>query len=362
MANTIAQNIVHQSLRIKENDVVLVTAAKHMLGLADEIVMECRKAGAETTTVYWSEPVWYWSLQELPLDWLRGASKIDLTLLDVITATIGIGGVADPRPMGKVSSERWEANSEGADHWYRKYVDRKVRGVNLDLTTVTPQRARAYGFPFAGWKKATEAALRADYSKIASTGKQARELLDNSTSDVRITAKNGTDLTFRLAGRKPWVDDGILDEADLSAGTFETNLPAGYIAIAPDENSANGKVTFDLPIPQRGKLIQGLSWSFENGQVTKFTATKNGDMTIPIWEKATGDKSRFGWFAIGFNDAAKTGFLNNTIPRGAVTLGIGENKLIGGQNQSTFAFQAALKKSTVVIGGQTIVADGKLSL
>ena len=165
-----------------------------------------------------------------------------------------------------------------------------------------------------------------------------------------------------MAGRKPWVDDGILDEADLSTGTFETNLPAGYIAIAPDESSANGKVTFDLPIPQRGKLIQGLSWSFENGQVTKFTATKNGDMTIPIWEKSTGDKSRFGWFGIGFNDAAKTGFLNNTIPRGAVTLGIGENKLIGGQNQSTFTFQAALKKSTVVVGGQTIVAEGKLSL
>ena len=48
MANTIAQNIVHQSLRINENDVVLVTSAKHMLGLADEIVMECRRAGAET--------------------------------------------------------------------------------------------------------------------------------------------------------------------------------------------------------------------------------------------------------------------------------------------------------------------------
>lgn len=362
MADTIAQNIVHQSLRVGENDVVLVTAAKHMLGLADEIVMECRNAGAETTTIYWSEPVWYWSLQELPLDWLRGASKTDLTLLDAITATVGIGGVADPRPMGKVSSERWATNSQGADHWYRKYVERKIRGVNLDLTTVTPQRARAYGFSFAAWKKATESALKADYSKVASTGKKARELMDNSTSEVQVTAKNGTDLTFRLAGRKSWVDDGILDEADLSAGTFETNLPAGYIAIAPDENSANGKVTFDLPIPQRGKLIHGLSWTFQNGQVTKFTATKNGDMTIPIWEKSTGDKSRFGWFAIGFNYAAKTGFLNNAIPAGAVTLGIGENKIIGGQNQSTYAFQAALKKSTVTIGGQTIVAEGKLKL
>ena len=333
-----------------------------MLSLADELAIECRKAGAETTTMFWSEPVWYWSLENLPLDWLRGASKTDSTLLDVATASISVAGAADPRPMGKISAERWEANSEGADAYYRKAMERKVRNVTLAIGAVTPQRARAYGFNYTAWKRTTENALRADYGKIAETGRRLRGVLDGVTHEVQITSGTGTDLRFRLAGRKAWVDDGVLDDEDLAAGTFDTTLPAGCINVAPDEESANGTVAFDLPIPQRGKLIKGLKWEFKDGRISSFSAKTNGDMIVPVWEKATGDRSRFGLFGIGFNPAAKTGFLANNIASGAVTIGVGENKIFGGKNVSTFGFQGTLKKSTVTIGGKTVVADGKLAI
>jgi len=307
--------------------VVQIPASRHMLDLAEEIAMECRRAGAETTTLYWSEPVWYSSIRELPLDWLRGASKTDLALLDIVTANINLAAATDPAPMAKIPSERWAANSEGADYWYRKYVERKLRTAILALPLVTPQRARSYGFSYPAWKRATESALRADYVKISAAGLKLRQLFDDA-HEVHITSRKGTDLKFQMAGRKSLVDDGVIDDADLSSGNFETTLPAGHIDIAPDENSANGIVVFDLPIALRGKLIQGLSWSFENGQVKKFTAAKNADMVIPLWEKAAGDKSRFGLFGIGFNYAAKTGYMNDIIASGAVTLGVGENKTL----------------------------------
>jgi aminopeptidase len=360
LASKIAENVVRQALRIREDDVVHITSAKHMLGLAEELAVECRKAGAETTTIYWSEPVWYWSLEHLPMDWLRGASKTDATLLDVATATISMAVAADPKPMGRISPERWVANSEGADFWYRKMIERKVRNATLAIGTVTPQRARAYGFNYSAWKRTTESALKTDYAKIAETGKKLRVILDGSTREVHVTSKAGTDLRFRMAGRKAWVDDGVLDDEDLAAGTFDTTLPAGSISVAADEGSANGTVVFDLPVPQRGKLIKGLKWSFENGNVSKFTAAKNRDMIIPVWEKATGDRSKFGWFSVGFNPAAKTGFLADNIASGTFTIGIGDNKLLGGKNTSTFTFQGNLKRSTVTIDNQAVIADGKL--
>ena len=362
MVSRISQNIVHQSLRIKENDVVQIIASRHMLDLADEVTIESRKAGAETSTIFWSEPVWYWSLAELPLEWLRGPSKTDLALLDVVTAVVNLEGVADPKPMAKISSERWAANSEGADHWYRKYMERKPRTATLALTNVTPQRARAYGFSYPAWKRNIESSLKADYSKISATGKKLQNLFDNSLQEVHVTASNGTDLSFRLAGRKSVMDDGIIDDSDLASGSFETTLPAGLINIAPDEQTANGNVVFDLPVPQRGKLIGGLAWHFRNGQLTKFVAAKNSEMVLPIWEGSTGEKSRFGSFGIGFNYAAKVGFLNSAIASGAVTLGIGENKILGGKNESTFGFQGTLRRSTVVIDGQTVVSEGKLAV
>jgi aminopeptidase len=362
LASKIAQNVVRQSLRVREDDVVLIYAAGHMTSLADEIAIECRKAGAETSTMYWSEPLWYWSLEQLPTEWLRGPSKIDLALLDVATAIINMEAVADPKPMARISPERWAANSEGADPYYRKLVDRKVRTARLALPTVTAQRARAYGFSYPAWKRGTERALKADYPKIAATGRKLRGLLEGSNQEVRIKSKNGTDLSFRLAGRKSWVDDGILDDEDVAAGTFQTELPAGYIAIAPAEDSANGKVVFDLPVPQRGKLIRGLSWTFQNGQITNFAASKNSDMVIPIWEKSAGDKSKFASFQIGLNTEAPTGFLNDYIHSGAITLGIGDNKALRGQNESTYGFQATLKASTVTVNGETIVSAGRLTL
>lgn len=360
MVSRIAQNVVNRSLRIREDDVVLITASRGTLDLADEVAEECRKAGAETTTTYFSENVWYWSLQNLPLEWLRGASKLDLAHLDVVTATINVGGVVDPRPMAKISAERWAANSEGADHWYRKFVERKVRTATVSLAIVTPQRARSYGFAFPKWKRAVESALRADYSRIAATGRKLSQVLGGSSAEVHVTSKSGTDLRFRLVSRKCRVDDGILDDEDLAAGTFSTNLPAGSVVVAPDETSADGTVVFDLAIPQRGKLIRGISWSLENGQVTEFTATRNGEMIIPIWEKSSGDKSRFGLFGIGVNRAAKAGYLDNPIVRGAVTLGIGDNKELGGANMSTFGFQGTLGKATVLLDGRTIVSEGRL--
>ena len=360
MVSRIVENVVKQALRIQEDDIVHITASRHMLSLAEELAIECRKAGAETTTLYWSEPVWYWSLENLPVEWLRGASKTDATLLDVATATITMAVAADPKPMARISAERWEANSEGADFYYRKMIERKVRNATLAIGTVTPQRARAYGFNYSAWKRTTENALKSDYKKIAETGRKLRGMLDGSTHEVHVTSKTGTDLRFRLAGRKAWVDDGILDDEDLAAGTFDTTLPAGSISVAADEDTANGTVTFDLTIPQRGKLIKGLTWSFENGMVSKFTAARNGDTIIPVWEKATGDRDRFGWFGIGFNPAAKTGFLADGIASGAVTIGVGDNRLFGGKNTSTFGFQGTLKKSTVTINNQPIVTDGKL--
>jgi len=360
MVSKIVQNVVNQSLRIREDDVVHITASKDTVDLAEEVAIECRKAGAETTTGYASERVWYWSLQNLPLEWLRGPAKIDAALLDVVTAFIGLNAIADPRPMGKISPERWAANFEGADHFYRKFLERKVRSATVTMGLVTRERARSYGFAFPAWKRAVEGALAADYSKIAATGRKLRELLDGMSHDVHVTSKSGTDLRFRLASRKCTVDDGIIDDEDLSAGVFQTTLPAGTVFVAPDEKSANGTVVFDLPVPQRGKLIRGLSWTFENGQVTKFAAAKNGDMVIPLWEKASGEKSQFGAFGLGINHAAKPGYLDSTIVHGAVTLGIGDNKPLGGTNQSTFGFQGTLLKSTVTINGQRIVAEGKL--
>ena len=81
----IAENIVKHSLRIRPDDVVTINAARHMLDLADEVARQCRLVGAETATAFWSEQLWIWSIETLPVEWLRAPNKVDLGVLDVAT-------------------------------------------------------------------------------------------------------------------------------------------------------------------------------------------------------------------------------------------------------------------------------------
>jgi leucyl aminopeptidase (aminopeptidase T) len=356
----VAENVVDQSLRIRDDDVVGITSSRHMLDLADEIAMRCRLAGAETTTLFWSEPVWYWSLEKLPTEWLRAPNKVDGALLDVLTATISINGAADPAPLTRIPAERWTANAEGADHWYRKYLERKPRSATLNTALVTPERARAYGLPFSDWEHSISKALETDLANMRAAGKRIEAFFDQSQRQIRITSRNGTDITFRQAGRKCRNDDGMLDDEDLASGNFETHLPAGYLSMAPEEESANGRIVFDLPTPLGGKFVDGIRWEFDNGKVRNFDASRNGDMLLELWRKATGDKDRMGLFGIGFNHDAVTGFFNDNIAAGVVTFGIGDNRALGGKNESSFAFQGSLGRSTVVVDDQPIVSNGTL--
>jgi aminopeptidase len=358
----IAENIVKHSLRIRRDDVVTINAARHMLDLADEVARQCRLAGAETATAFWSEQLWYWSIETLPMEWLRAPNKVDLAMLDVATAAISMTGMVDPTPMSRIPADRWTANSDGANPYYRKSVQRHLRTANVNLSLVTSPRAAAYGFQYKEWKQNVEDSLTTDFSKLQATGKKLAGAINGSSAHVQVTSKNGTNVTFRLAERKSRNDDGVLDEEDLAAGTFETNLPAGHLRVAPSEESANGRVTFDLPVLFAGKRIENVSWVLKDGNVTEFTASRNADLILDLWKKSTGDKSKFGWFGLGFNPATRTGFMNDPNVSGAATLGIGENTDLDGKNQSTFGLQSTISKPTVTMDGKVIVKDGTIEL
>src|SRR2546428_3804757 len=127
--------------------------------------------------------------------------------------------------------------------------------------------------------------------RLASLGKLVAGLIPTPV-DVRVTADNGTKLKFRLAGaeRKPYVHDGVISDEDLAVGTLASravDLPTGEVGIATVEDSANGTFVADVQIPIRGRLVEGLSWTFRNGKVTEFTAKKNVALAQTNWEEAT---------------------------------------------------------------------------
>ena len=129
----------------------------------------------------------------------------------------------------------------------------------------------------------------------------------------------------------------------------------------PIETSARGTLVLDTPRALKGRLITDLQFVFEKGRVKEFHARKYEDVFREVFEATQGDKDKIGQFALGLNSKIELiGYRTDELALGTATIGIGANKGIGGQNDSSLQFSGTLTKPTIDIDGLAIMVDGKL--
>ena len=356
----LAKSIVHDSLRLKEYDPVIISTYPHTVELAEAVTLECQKAGADPLMVLETDATFYGQFKNYSDENLRKTSAHCLGLLDHGRAYVWFGGPRDPLPMRRVPQAKFAAMFAGEQGHNDKALKLKPKSVGVALGQVTRERARTYGFNYAKWKAGVEAAIAVNYAQLEERGKRVAALL-SQPAEVRITAENGTDLSFRLAGsaRKPYVDDGVISDEDVAAGNTDVGLPSGAVWVAPVEDSAEGTFVCDVGVPQVGRVIEGLTWIFGHGHVKDFTAKRHVEAAQAGWDEGTGAKDRFGTLALGLNRRAPAGFLTNFVVSGAVTIGIGDNRGLDGANESSYGFLGSLARGTVTLDGKAIIEKGK---
>ena len=118
---------------------------------------------------------------------------------------------------------------------------------------------------------------------------------------------------------------------------------------------------FDQPTAIAGKMLSGLKLEFENGRLAKYSAQSNIDSFKQLYDKASGDKDRVANIVVGLNPRAELiGFFTDRYVQGTVSIGIGGNKGIGGDNYVQFGHEETLRKPTLVVDGYTLVNSGKI--
>jgi len=359
MSVRIAHAIVSDCLRIRPDDVVTVNTWPHTIELSDAILEECYRIGADALAILDTDRSYYSQMESLSEENLRVTSKHCLGLAEYTTVNIFIGGPANPLRMRKILSGKFSALFEGEKGHEDKSREKKIRAAYLAHGMVTPERARTYGFNFQRWKRMMDSAISVRYDDMSILGRRVTSNLERAR-EVRIRSRIGTDLRLSILGRPAQINDGIIDDDDIRRGALFTSLPAGSVTVSVVEDSASGKVTFDLPIPQVGKLVHRLQWIFEGGRVTSFNAEKNLDAIKPIFDKAHGDKDKIASVTIGLNPRVKTGFIIDNLAKGTVSIGIGSNLDIGGKNDSDYGFQGTLSQATVELDGRTVVENGRI--
>jgi leucyl aminopeptidase (aminopeptidase T) len=356
-----AKIVAKDSLNVDPSDVVVVTTWDHTIDVANALVVECFRRGADAMMSLWTDEYYYGLLRELSAESLGVCSRICEAFTEAETATVNMFGPKNPEGLKSISPSKLNAwvTGERKAHFPRN-IERKIRNVTLPLALVTPERAKVYGFNFEEWRKAVDAALKMDLKRIALKGRAVEAALARAHA-AHLTSSNGTDLTFGLARRPVHVDDGIIDKKDIENKSLDAQLPAGSVVTTIVETSSNGKVVFDRPLQSMGLNVQGIEWKFKDGKAISMRAKKNFEPVSKQFSEASGDKDRIGFIQIGLNPRAEYGYLMDQVVEGAVQIGIGDNEYIGGKNSSTFGMAATLSKATLEVDGKTIVKNGRLA-
>ena len=200
---------------------------------------------------------------------------------------------------------------------------------------------------------------------------QACRLYDDNPTDswleVRRDQQRATDLlnkSSHIQYQGPHIDisfsckDRIWINSDGRA-----NMPSGEIFTAPVDDSTQGSVYFTYPAIYRGQEVSGISLTFEDGYITKWSAEKGESVLDEVFDNE--GARRLGEAAIGNNyqirQITKNILFDEKIG-GSIHLAVGQAYLQNnGTNQSAIHWDMITdmkKDSRILADGKTIYENG----
>ena len=279
-----AEVLVDWSAQIESGDDVVLGVGEgaHDLGVA--VAEKLGERGANMLATYLSGEVTRAYLRAHDGDFDEDPAH-ELALFENADSVLFLGGGNNTAAMADVPGEKRQAHS---------HATQTIRDARLDsdwVSTVHPTRSLAQqaGMAYEEYQDFVYDAILRDWEELAEVMDQVKDRLDGA-SEVRLV-KEDTDLTMAVEGRT-----AVNSAASVAYDSH--NLPSGEVFTAPYDTE--GEVYFDVPMTLRGKRVQDVHLTFENGEVTDFSAGQNEDILADILETDEGAR-RLGELGIGMN-------------------------------------------------------------
>jgi leucyl aminopeptidase (aminopeptidase T) len=173
----------------------------------------------------------------------------------------------------------------------------------------------------------------------------------------RITICSGNNCELSMEhGDRIWLkDDGCIDDVDKMQGAIVSNLPAGSIYTTVLEDKTCGS----LWLPRAGQATN-VVFQFAEGRIVDIEATTGAELLAKEIDGHTGESRRVSHFGVGLNP-----YLDDLIGWtivdehvfGQLFLALGENRYMGGKNQSSLNVDYVLAEATLEVDGQLIFSQ-----
>ncbi len=359
---SVAAALVGRALGVRRGENLLIETWDHGLPYAAACVVRARELGARPMLVVENEAAFWSSVENVPrpAQWSRPGAH-EWAALARTDAYLFFPGPADrPRFRALPPKVRAAVTAYNAE-WYRRARVARLRGVRCLLGYASDAAAMRWGVSGAEWRRAlAHAIVEARLPAIARSGRSLAAKLKRGRV-VRITAPNGTDVTLRLRGRVPVLDDGLVGREDVSLGHNMTVAPPGTVVVAVDEGSARGTAIANRPSFLSAGRVEGGEWEIAAGRVTGYRYTAGQAEFESAYRAAPRGRDVVSILSVGLHPTLGPG-----VPQaedqeaGAVTLGIGGNEEYGGRNRCPFMSWIVIGEATVSVDGRPLCDRGQL--
>ena len=284
---TLARRIADQTNVGEGTKVAIFTSGAEAQAAVRALVAEVYGRGG-TPQVLLTDPEFDRSaLASAPAKVLATPAPLQVRAIRWADVQISFRAMSPPRPV-RASAER-------------RLLQRKAAGIASTLRwnstrwiivrVPTPAWARMVGKPYAQLRTEFIEGCLTDWSTLRQHWDALAHHLAHAQK-IHITAPD-TDLVLGVKERRWLVLAGDL------------NLPDGELATAPEENSAEGYITFPGPFWFADARFENLYFEFRNGSVSSVSASVGQDLASTLVSGDAGSK-RIGEFGIGVNPRMRT--------------------------------------------------------
>lgn len=198
--------------------------------------------------------------------------------------------------------------------------------------------------------------LKMDPAAAARMGRPMARCLRGSDT-VWVTTKLGTDITFRIRGRKPGIFNGVAARPGVCASaSFEVYIP-------PEETQTNGRVILDGSMGYIGLVERPLELGFENGYLTYIEGTPDG-LRLRAYLERFQDPQMYcaAELGIGLNRFSRcrgASYIEDESAYGTFHIGMGRNLALGGEHDAAGHFDIVVHNPTILTGESVLMKDGE---
>ena len=357
----IADKIVNTCLGVAPGEVVQIGGGVHNFPLVAALAAAVRRAGAFPEINVTSDDLQLETLTTVPVEYLEAVPRHRLKWLEDVDAMIVTDAVADPARAMAVPEERRRAAQLAAEAVHRHIFERGTRWLYVPYPTPATRAGLPITFPNL-WSMFWRA-VDIDYERLTQEAARLAARLEG-VRELRLVSDSGTDLTLAVGERPVLVDDGVMSDDDREQGDTAVNLPAGEVFVAPIEASVNGRLVVDFAF-RNGQAMRGLDLTVREGRVQLEGAPPGGCSFREILAMGHGDPDVIGELGIGLNPGVDR-FCGwgptDEKRRGAVHLGLGENRYFGGAVAADLHWDLFVERPTLLADGRPLIEAGELRL